>query len=85
MLDEVPLPGAFNPDDGLRELYACILVAGNGRAAAVRLTGTSGRRSVDAMLEATILGSWSFIPGSSRPEWVRVRLTDNLGAASSQF
>jgi hypothetical protein len=85
VLDEAPLPGAYDPKDGLRELYACILVAPDGRAAAVRLTGTSGRRAVDAMLVATILDAWRFIAGSSRPEWVRVRLTDNLGAASLRF
>jgi hypothetical protein len=77
-LAAAPLPDGWEPDqDRGRALYACVLVAGDGKVREARMLAGAGRSALERELVETIRRRWRFdliAPKEPAPSWQRVRL-----------
>jgi hypothetical protein len=78
-LAAAPLPDDWDPHEGRgRPLYACVLVAGDGKVREARMLAGPERAALERELVETIRRRWRFDrvePDDERgPSWQRVRL-----------
>src|SRR4051794_33674452 len=77
-LAAAPLPDGWDPHrEGGRALYACVLVAGDGKVREARMLAGAGPAAIERELVDIIRRRWRFdrvVPEEQAASWQRVRL-----------